>query len=299
MRALGSLWDRVLGKAEALLWERNERRRVLDPTLVAQIHPASLLFYYGNIHSQRGQDGILGEIFRRVGVQRGRFVEFGAWDGMFLSNCRYLYELGWGGAFIEASPQRFRTLLKHYAVPGHGGFMARGDVRCINSMVGAPQYGVKGEQLGPLLARHNFDPETVAFVSIDVDGPDLEIFLDMGFRPAVVLLEGGFNFAPKYDRRVPNEIAWSNSQQPLAVIVAEAERAGYVPVCFYQDTFLVRADLAGPFERFDAMALYMDAFRFMPVDYRQGLMRARAGSRVVRRLEAEFFGRFSADPLAY
>ncbi len=35
----------------------------------------------------------------------------------------------------------------------------------------------------------------VTVVSIDVDGPDLEIFSEIGFNPAVILLEGGFNFS--------------------------------------------------------------------------------------------------------
>lgn len=259
--SFGALVDKVLGKAESLLRERHEKNRVLDRELVAQIHPESLLFYYGNIHSQRGQDGILAEIFRRLGIRRGRFVEFGSWDGLFLSNSRFLYEKGWGGAFIEADEKRFRSLRARYA---------DGDVVCINSMVGAPKQGVQGAQLAELLKQHGVDPSTVSFVSIDVDGRDLEIFLDMGFRPSVVLMEGGFNFSPHYDRRVPDEIAWANVQQPLAVIVADTAQAGYVPVCFYQDTFLVREDLAGRFQRFDAMSLYRDAYCFMPVDYRKG-----------------------------
>ena len=72
----------------------------------------SLLFYYGNIHSQRGQDGILAEIFRRLGLTQGQFVEFGGWDGIYLSNSRFLFEKGWSGVFIECDAQKFNTLKK-------------------------------------------------------------------------------------------------------------------------------------------------------------------------------------------
>lgn len=52
------------------------------------------------VHSQNGEDGLLEEAFRRLGVERGTFVEFGASDGS--ENCtRHLLELGWSGVWIE------------------------------------------------------------------------------------------------------------------------------------------------------------------------------------------------------
>lgn len=63
----------------------------------------SLLKYGKNIHSQAGQDGIIEKIFKTLGVKNGNFVEFGAVDGILLSNCRKLYEEGWSGVFIECN----------------------------------------------------------------------------------------------------------------------------------------------------------------------------------------------------
>ena len=39
-----------------------------------------------NKHSQNGEDGVIAEICHRLAITNGFFVEFGAWDGMHLSN---------------------------------------------------------------------------------------------------------------------------------------------------------------------------------------------------------------------
>lgn len=263
---------------------------LLDRDLVARISPSSLLFYSGNVHSQFGQDGILAEIFRRTGIATGYFVEFGAWDGIHLSNCRFLYEKGWRGLFIEANPARFAELQAVYRDSS--------DVALMNAIVGAPRLRVSGKPLSTLLEEGRIEASAVTFVSIDVDGPDLEIFLELGFRPPVILIEGGFNFSPFLTKQISPQIAWRNIQQPLAVIVAAAKSRGYTPVCFYQDTYLVRDDLVGSNGK-DAATLYADAWNFATFGHRQFLLSRRADNPVIRQIEEEFFGRFCPNPLDY
>src|SRR5688572_20337623 len=52
--------------------------------------------------SQNDEDGILQEIFRRLGMGVGSFVEFGVQNGL-QSNSRLLLYGGWRGLWIEAS----------------------------------------------------------------------------------------------------------------------------------------------------------------------------------------------------
>jgi hypothetical protein len=289
---MNTLLDKILLK---LLSYREQYfyRRFLTRHNVSLINPSSLLFYCGNIHSQRGQDMILAEIFRRLSIGAGVFVEFGAWDGMYLCNSRWLYEKGWSGIFIEADAGRYKKLCSTYA--------SDRDVLKINAMVGAPGKGVQGVALGELLKQNDVSLDDVTFVSIDVDGPDLEIFSEMGFRPPVVLLEGGFNFSPYLEGPIPADIAWKNMQQPLHFIFSVARNLGYQPVCFYQDTYLVRSDLAKPFDDCvsDAVGMYSDAFWFMPHDYRAALLNLRKNSDVIRKLEKDYFGSFKINPLEY
>ena len=42
--------------------------------------------YEQNVYSQNGEDGIIGEIVKRLSIEEGYFIEFGAWDGKHLSN---------------------------------------------------------------------------------------------------------------------------------------------------------------------------------------------------------------------
>lgn len=262
-----------------------------DRSLVAKIAPSSLLFYAGTLHSQWGQDGILAEIFRRLRIGAGTFVEFGAWDGIQLSNSRYLYEKGWKGVFIEADRKRFGDLTAAYA--------GQADMTLIHARVGAPKHNVAGKPLATLLHEAGVDPADVSFVSIDVDGPDLEIFFELGFRPPVVLMEGGFNFTPYLTKRIPAELAWRNLQQPLAYIVSQARRLGYTAVCFYQDTYFVRDDLVWPAGGSDALTLYADAWHFMPHGHRQILFTVRSGNGPIRSIETAALGRYCIDPLGY
>ena len=53
-----------------------------------------------NTFSQAGEDGVLAEIFDRLGIAQGSFCEFGAWDGQHLSNTFAFYKKA-GTAFIS------------------------------------------------------------------------------------------------------------------------------------------------------------------------------------------------------
>jgi len=68
--------------------------------------------YGKNIYSQNGEDGVVAEIIRRLGLSSGWFCEFGAWDGRYGSNTFALLKRGWRGVMIEGDPARFRDLKK-------------------------------------------------------------------------------------------------------------------------------------------------------------------------------------------
>ena len=57
-------------------------------------------------YSQFGEDLILLDFFDKKKLSKGFFFEFGAWDGIYLSNCRLLYERGWSGCFVEADKKK-------------------------------------------------------------------------------------------------------------------------------------------------------------------------------------------------
>ena len=63
-------------------------------------------------YAQFDEDLILLDFFKKKKLNKGFFFEFGAWDGIYLSNCRMFYELGWQGCFIEADKKKIRRFKK-------------------------------------------------------------------------------------------------------------------------------------------------------------------------------------------
>ncbi len=56
------------------------------------------------VHSQNEEDGIIQEIFRRIGTTTKTFVEIGVGNGLE-NNSLYLLLQGWHGLWIEGNPE--------------------------------------------------------------------------------------------------------------------------------------------------------------------------------------------------
>ena len=152
------------------------------------------LAYAKNITSQGGEDGVIEELFRYLGVEvgsgghKGFCVDIGAWDGKHWSNTyTLLNDRQWGGLLIEANPERADMLKALYS--------NRSDVTCCDRLV---------ELSGPnaltsFLASEKVDPD-FDFLTIDVDGADYHLWKSLGddFRPRVVCIE--------FNPSIPNHI---------------------------------------------------------------------------------------------
>ena len=66
--------------------------------------PLCLMRYTANVYSQVGEDGILAEIYARIGTRDRIFVEIGVEDGRE-NTTQFLLERGWRGVWLEASEQ--------------------------------------------------------------------------------------------------------------------------------------------------------------------------------------------------
>jgi hypothetical protein len=251
-----------------------------NPADRKRIQPKSLLHYCRNVHSQRGDDGIIAEIFRRIGISKGFFVEFGAWDGIYLANSRALVDAGWSGAFIEGDKRKFLSLQKNYE--------SHQEIICINEWVGTP--GSQGGTIDQIAAEY-FPDRAIDFMSIDIDGLDYLILETMEMRPKVISLEGGFAWHPLFTKRVPDYIAKRNLSQPLAVLLSIGCAAGYIPVAFNQNVYFVINELSGPFSgiRNNAITLWRDAWFNESDAFRSDLLRFHSRNPVIREIEGTRF----------
>ena len=272
---LGQNERRRIGLHPSFLWHPSS-----DPADRGRIQPESLLHCCRNVYSQRGDDGIIDEIFKRIGIKKGFFVEFGGWDGIFLANSRALFENDWSGAFIEADDNKFQELQRNYA--------GQDQIMCINEWVGIPGYA--GKTIDRIAAEH-FAGREIDLMTIDIDGLDYLVLETMALRPKVICAEGGFAWHPSFTRRVSDEVASKNLQQPLSVMMDIGRAAGYMPVCFNQNLYLVQTELAGPFAgiRNDPVTLWRDAWFNESDEFRADLMRIRAKSERIRAEEGPDF----------
>ena len=71
-----------------------------------------LLDHAANVHSQAGEDGVLAKVLEIIGASTKWCVEFGAWDGKYLSNTYNLIESqGFSAVMIEGSEKRHGDLV--------------------------------------------------------------------------------------------------------------------------------------------------------------------------------------------
>ena len=187
-----------------------------------------LLIYKSDRHSQNGEDGIVAAIFENIGTTTRICCEFGAWDGIHLSNCRNLILLGWSALMIEGDDHRFKDLVSCYATNRL--------VTCVHKMVDAG-----ANSLASILdACHSRDLD---FLSIDIDGLDYEIFETLDVYPRVICTEVNAGHDPESETRLDRDVARNNVGQPLQVFVEIADAKGYDLVCYTGNAFFVRRDV--------------------------------------------------------
>jgi hypothetical protein len=183
-----------------------------------------LLSYRSNIASQRGEDGVIQRIFEILPppIQpraARKFVEFGAWDGKYLSNCFNLAEnFSWEGIFIEGNQEKFKDL-----IATHGN---NTKLKLINKFV-----EIFGEStLDQILLDASF-PKDFDLLSIDIDGTDYFVWESLQeFRPLVVVIE--------FNPTIPNDVVFVQEKNAsinqgcsLSALVRLGKAKGYELIC--------------------------------------------------------------------
>ena len=125
-----------------------------------------------SVYSQGGEDGVLLRLFEKIGAGHRYFVEFGAWDGLHLSNTANLrLQHGWTGLLLEGSDRADGELVKRERV----------DASNIESLFA--RYGV---------------PKEFDLLSIDIDGNDYWVWKAIStYLPRVVIVEYNVFFRAK------------------------------------------------------------------------------------------------------
>lgn len=135
--------------------------------------------------SQNGEDGMIHEIFRRLHVDSGVFVEVGVGDGS-QNNTAFLLSMGWTGFWIEGAPQFLATTAVLKDLPTNR-------LRVKNALVTKENVAGLFEELGV--------PGEFELLSLDIDRNTYHAWEGLeGFRPAVVVVE--------YNASLPPDVKW-------------------------------------------------------------------------------------------
>lgn len=195
-----------------------------------------LINYRKRIYSQTIEDGIIEGIFENIGTTNKYFVEFGAWDGTFLSNTGNLrINEGWNGLLMEGNKEK------------------------------ADQYDyvqnefITAENINDLFDKYNV-PKEFDLLSIDLDGNDYWIWKaidETKFKARVVIAEYNCNipdqrdaisikYSPELDTTIPSINYYGAS---LSAFKKLGEEKGYSLIyrvnnhnLFFVDTNLLHDD---------------------------------------------------------
>lgn len=177
-----------------------------------------------SIFSQGGQDGVLEAIFNQIGGGNKTFVEFGARDGLEISNTANLrLNKGWGGLLMDTEP--------------------------LSDIV--MEETITRENINDLFEKYAmFEAD---YLSIDLDGNDYWIWEAIKTNPRVVTIEYNSNwnntvsFAIEYN----DNHKWAGDNYYGASLLALKKlgiKKGYTLVhkVIYLDAVFIRNDLLAP-----------------------------------------------------
>lgn len=189
--------------------------------------------------SQNDEDGIIAEIFRRIGVSHHTFVEFGVGDGGE-NNTAALLTQGWRGLWVEGDAGKATSI--------HHNF----ELLIQASLLRMSHSFVTRDNAAAIVAAAGLGPE-IDLLSIDLDGNDYHVWEALGnVNPRVVVVEYNAKFRPPADWVWPyrEDHAWDGTDGFGASLCAYerlARAKGYqLAGCNLTGTnaFFVRADLA-------------------------------------------------------
>jgi hypothetical protein len=226
--SLGAL-PQKLGELESL------RMFEVDMRSNSRFMDARRLLLYGfQVSSQNQEDGMIHEIFNRIGITAKVFAEIGVGDGIE-NNTAFLLSQGWSGYWIDGDPTMLKTIAGRSDL----------DNGCVQTRV---SYVTK-ENIGQLFQQMRV-PREFDLLSLDIDQNTYYVWEGLeDIRPRVVVVEYNGVIPPYVDWKVryhPERVC--DGTQNYGASLKALELLGYSLVgCDFVgvNAFFVRGDLVG------------------------------------------------------
>lgn len=238
----------------------------------------SLCNFESKVYSQNGEDGIIDEIFKRIGEGDKFAVEFGVEDGSECCTKNLLVNHGWKGLLIDGSEESVQIAKDAYSD------FDLVDIVCSFITV---------ENILNIFDDSNM-PKSPDLLVVDIDGNDYWILKQIlsAYSPRVVVVEYNAKWIPPKQWVMPYnpEHCWDGSAHfgaSLAALTKLATQYGYSLVgCESRgvNSFFVRDDLLK--DKF-AAGNKGAAYHYVPPNYGSGFgypLRSRSSRHIARSL---------------
>jgi hypothetical protein len=193
------------------------------------------------VHSQYDEDGIIAEIFRRIGTTNRNCIEFGAGDGT--ENCTgFLAMQGWKTLWIDGGEALLRTIERGWTAEVERGQLV------------ARQAFITVDTIDGIIREAGFSGE-IDLLVVDLDGNDYHFLENISaVAPRVICAEYNANIPPDVDWKMArkDDYVWCGLDDRTGASLKALEimlgRRGYTLVgCSVAgvNSFFVRTDLIG------------------------------------------------------
>lgn len=146
-------------------------------------NPKSLIPFGYKIYSQSDEDGIIREIFHRIGLTNRIFIEFGIGNGLENNTLALLFE-NWQGLWIDANKRSLKKISQHWHQ-----IIAKGQLKVVQALITT-------NNINQLISS-KINTEEIDLLSVDLDGNDYHIVNAITcINPRVIVIEYNAKFRP-------------------------------------------------------------------------------------------------------
>jgi FkbM family methyltransferase len=164
--------------------------------------------------SHFGEDLVIEELINQLGIERGFYVDVGAFDPVIVSNTLLLFKRGWSGINIDVDEQkieRFRRFrprdwnlacgvsktsgrkqFAHYAAEYLTRLITETDDHSVVGDLPLETFEAETKPLNVIMEDSPFRGQQIDFLNIDCEGSDLEVLESLDFptyQPRLVAVE--------------------------------------------------------------------------------------------------------------
>jgi hypothetical protein len=199
--------------------------------------PKNLINYGFKVFSQQDEDGIIEEIFNRIGVVKKKFIEVGIETGVEC-NTTYLLYKGWSGLWIEGNANFKNSIENNFS-------------NYLQSNLIVEFEKVNPQNINKIISRNHEEFEEIDLLSIDIGTHTYHTLKQINcINSRVIVLEYNAKYGPSIEwiSEYNSNSLWDGSDYYGASLTAFEKilRSNYKLVCCNitgANAFFVRNDL--------------------------------------------------------